>query len=115
VDSTSVYWTASNDGTVMEVPIGGGTPVALASLQSYPTGIAVDGTSVYWTNYAGAGSCARGSVMKVGLAGGAPITLAADQLFPDGIAVDATSVYWTNGVSRDLSVFNGSVMKLTPK
>ncbi len=112
VDATSVYWTASNDGTVMKAPLDGGASVILALLQSYPTGIAVDDTGVYWTNYAGAGSCALGAVMMVSLGGGTPTILAADQLYPDGIAVDATSVYWTTGVSRDLSVYNGAVMKL---
>lgn len=115
LDATSVYWTATNDGTVMKEPIGGGPRVLLAQLQSAPTGIAVDATSVYWTNYTGAGSCALGSVMKVPVGGGTPTAIATDQLYPDGIAVDGASVYWTTGVSRDLSTYNGSVMKLTPK
>ena len=53
--------------------------------------------------------------MKVAIGGGTPIPLASNQLYPDGIAVDATSVYWTTGVSRDLTVYDGAVMKLTPK
>ena len=43
----------------MKAALEGGTPVALASGQNLPLGIAVDGTSVYWTNSNG------GSVMKV--------------------------------------------------
>jgi hypothetical protein len=61
VDATSVYWTTYGGGTVMKLPLGGGTPVTLASGQSSPTRIAVDATSVYWTNYVNPG----GAVMKV--------------------------------------------------
>jgi hypothetical protein len=62
VDSSAVYWTngglsvSSADGAtvvqggaVMETPIGGGTPFALAQGGS-PAGIAQDGSRVYWTD-----------------------------------------------------------------
>ena len=83
----------------MKVALAGGSPVNLASEQSYPWGIAVDAASVYWTNYHG------GEVMKVALAGGSPVTLASTQNGPRRIAVDATSVYWTNNG-------DGTVMKV---
>jgi hypothetical protein len=55
-----------------------------------PAFIAIDATSVYWTNFNG------GTVMKVSTAGGTPTTLASGQAQPWGIAVDTTNVYWTN-------------------
>jgi hypothetical protein len=92
----------------MKVPLAGGTPTTLASGQMMPLDLAVDATSVYWTDSTG------GTVMKVPLAGGTPTTLASGQSSPDYIAVDGTSVYWTNDADYDFAD-TGTIMKLTPK
>jgi hypothetical protein len=115
VDASSVYWTTSaraagdwRDGTVMKVPIEGGSPTVLASAQATPRSIAVDSTSVYWTTAATpAGGYADGGVMKAPREGGLATTLVSGQPDPCGIAVDATSVYWLDS--------EGSVMRAYPK
>ena len=96
-------------GTVMKVPVAGGTLTTLALAQNTPQSIAIDGTSAYWINAGtGANYFTDGAVMKVPVAGGTLSTLASGQGNPAGIAVDGTSVYWSN-------LLVGTVMRVTPK
>jgi hypothetical protein len=67
-------------------------PVALATGQHTPIGLAVDATNIYWTT-------SDGNVMKAPISGGAATVLAAGQRSPWGIAVDAANVYWANAAS----------------
>jgi hypothetical protein len=103
VDATHVYWVTVN--AVMRVALAGGSEDTLAATGG--TGIAIDETSVYFTDHA-----SPGSVNKVPLAGGPATVLASGQAVPAGIVVDATSVYWVN---QGDGAGGGSVMKLTPK
>ncbi len=97
VDCANVYY-ETTDGTIAQVPIGGGTPTTLVTgageglLQ-----LAVDADRVYFGS-------TQGDVASVPIGGGAVTTLAPGA-GPIGIAVDANSVYWTN---RD----EGTVMKV---
>jgi sugar lactone lactonase YvrE len=61
----------------------------LAAEQASPRNIAIDSTSIYWTNFNG------GNVMKAPLQGGTPVALAVGQSFPDAIAASGEYVYWT--------------------
>jgi hypothetical protein len=131
VDATSVYWvyyiyysdnaapgdnptpyggTAGCAGTVLKIPVGGGTPITLASGQFCSGGqVAVDATAVYWVNGGlQANGYTDGAVMALPLAGGTPIAVAAMQNTNGGLAIDATSVYWTIGGTAD---GDGAVLK----
>jgi hypothetical protein len=125
VDATSLYWTnlgalgggktaIRSPGSVAKMPIGGGTPITLATGQILPFGIVVDATSAYWADQGDSadvppGVPAGGSLLKVPLAGGDVVTLASGQR-PGGLAIDLTNLYWTNqGVTGDT---DGTVMTM---
>lgn len=118
VDANRVYWTnagaqtcmsqtgacgANPDGSVMSMPLAGGTPTLLAGGLCGPDSIAVDAVNVYVTD------AGNGRIAKLPIAGGTPTTLASGQFLVGSLAVDATSVYWT---AFDLSGLQGSVMQV---
>jgi hypothetical protein len=117
VDSTHVYWTNPFDGTVNEVPVGGGPVTALASGQAWPNSVAVDGTNVYWVN-SGTYSESSGTVNEVPVGGGSVTTLATGQDYPTSVAVDGTHVCWLNyengydGTVNEVPVGGGTVTTL---
>ncbi len=101
VDAKNVYWIKTADisaeppgpppdGQVLQCgKCGCQHPIVLASAEPIGTGqagIAVDATSVYWTN---------GDVMKVPIGGGPATTLAVAKT-QGPLSVDATSVYWAD-------------------
>jgi hypothetical protein len=92
---STIYWVDSLSGTVNQMPYGGGTPVKLATLRSYPWAIAVDSTSVYWIDYGTAAGTGSVNKATIGVANGAVTQLATDQTEPWDLTVDATYVYWT--------------------
>jgi hypothetical protein len=67
-------------------------PFALATGESYPWALAIDGSNVYWTTLGGA-------IRTVAKTGGTPTSLATGQGYPYGIAVDGANAYWANTTS----------------
>jgi hypothetical protein len=88
------------DGGVMTCPVEGcdGGPTTLASGLSYPSGLAVNGTTAYWAQGNSIFAC------SITGCGGTPTTIAslpASHAIVEAIAVDATDVYFgsTDGPS----------------
>lgn len=102
-----VYVTEAAAGNVMRVATGGGDVEILGHSQK-ATGIAVDGTSVYWTDaQAYTGGVYRASVGGAGDAGAGTTSIASAQDFPNGIVVDENNVYWVT--SSGTSAAEGTV------
>jgi hypothetical protein len=109
VDDANVYWTdydysSGGNGTVMSVPIAGGSPVRLALTKDGNTmGIAVDKKNVYFTT-------GDGKMMQVPKTGGTVLTLStALGNEPWGIATDGMNVY---AVSEPLTGPPGAIVRV---
>jgi hypothetical protein len=82
------------------VRVSGGTTKVLTTTGNEVTGLAVDGTHVYWTERGDQTMSdwdQNGFVRAMPLAGGAVVTLADHQPGPVGIALLGDQVYWATG------------------
>lgn len=95
--ATNIFWTGTPiAGTdVMTVPISGGTASSFSLGSQAASGIATDGSSVYWT-------IVNGGVLKQSVVGSKPIPTAVGDGKVDAVSmvVDEKSVYWTDRVSN---------------
>lgn len=108
IDATHVYW--NNIGPreapgLMKAPLSGGSVTTLAT-GVHTSGVAVDGSRAYWSDYQ------TGSIMAIGLEGGERTVLADGQKRPNAIAIDAGHIYWAN---LGAAPGEGSIMKLSKR
>jgi len=121
VDAHNVYWTdagqvgslglpAANAGSVLQIPIGGGTTTTLASGQAIPVGIALQGSNVVWANW---GFNEPGSILQTPIGGGGPTkTLVGSLLDPFNVVAVGGDLYWSN--SPPIGSGNGALFRFTP-
>jgi hypothetical protein len=111
VDNASVYWASL--GGIMKVPIGGGTSstvISIASTAEVPVAIAIDTTSVYWTEPMAA------AVMKAPIGGGTATTLATGGK-PAFMVADSHAVFWADVDAKALmrvSTAGGATKVMVP-
>jgi hypothetical protein len=106
LDQGSVYWAAYYSYTIDKVGKDGGTPTTLSQAEVYPSGVAVDGTAIYWASR-GYGS-SDGFVRRAPLAGGGPVTIVGGlSTRPSAVAVDANKVYYAT--LGDFSATGGAI------
>ena len=123
VTSTTLYYGESK-GAVVSIPINGGAPTPFGAPTISATGLATDGTFLYWADEGDLDAqgmrkpdgCIRACPLAT-CATSTPIELACGQAGATSIAVDDQAVYWTNfGITDPTGttfVMNaGSVMKV---
>jgi hypothetical protein len=94
LDSNNVYWSAQNDGSILEVPRAGGTATVLAPSATFtaPAGISVDGTNIYV-----ASGSSIFSIPKTGLINGIPPSVkASNQVNLTHLAASSGHLNWAN-------------------
>ncbi len=96
VDATHAYWTDSDIGAVVKVPISGGDVFTVYRGGDKTTGLAIDNDNVYWTEWG------SGRIAKASKNGGTVTTLASDQKGARSIAVDDARVYFTHPASGSI-------------
>ena len=107
-DTTHVYWSEFDAGTINKMPLGGGPVTTLASGLNQPWKLVVDTSNVYWVEWAN-GVAGAGSVKKVSLSGGQVTTLAANLNGPSSVDVDGQTVYWSEWGTEGR---NGTIKKI---
>jgi hypothetical protein len=94
LDDTNIYWVNYGGGAVQRAPLAGGTPTTIASGQSSPAAIAIDGTSIYWQSGGSDPPGPSGAVFSAPKAGGSPTLLASAQQWVKDLRADTKGLYW---------------------
>jgi hypothetical protein len=88
-DGMNVFWMDSgggSNGSLYQIPVGGGTPTQLAGGIPGAGRISVAGGTVYWTSLS--------EVQAVPVGGGNVTAVAWSQSFPDAVVANGSGVFW---------------------
>jgi hypothetical protein len=120
IDANNVYWTnlgklgadlfpATNSGSVVQVPIGGGKVTTLASSQPIPVSVGVANGNVYATLY---GLSVPGVISSEPIGGGKVTNIATGLNDCFELTTAGTTVYWSNTPSSNGM---GTILAFTPQ
>ena len=113
VDANYVYVLLGSNATVQRIPLAGGNPETIASVElGVPglDGLAVDATSVYFTVESGG---AHTGVMKAPLAGGPVENLAPDTAKPQMLRINASMAFFVgDSIVSGVPLAGGPVVTL---
>lgn len=105
-----VYWATHGTGVgtsvIKRVPSGGGPQGTLVTGQSYPAGLAVNATTLFWSNSTGL-DAGNGALMAAPIAGGNTVVLVPDMYSASDVTVDQQNAYLLSGT------YNGLVTAVT--
>jgi hypothetical protein len=118
VSGSHLYWAnsgpaASRVGTINEANLDGTNPRVIVPSQADPgvpdqidpSGVAADGSHLFWTDNAG-DAAGAGSVWEANLDGTSPHAIALNQNGPLGVATDGSHVYWANVLDQAIEQAN---------
>lgn len=129
VDATNAYWVNAsrsddNDdysipGSVVSVPLGGGSPDTIAANQNQAWSIAINSTNIYWTDLGyptddGAGMITplSGGVYTIDLSTGTMSSVAPELTDPGPLAISSSTAYWIS--TLDGNVYSAPLTGGTP-
>lgn len=94
IDATNVYVAtglpANNGGQIYKVPVNGGSPTPVATMQANPHGIKSNGQYVFWANFG------NNTIMRSDPNGGNVTPIVMNQMQPLNITIDTTYIFWIN-------------------
>jgi HYR domain len=109
VTATNLYWPNVDAGTIQRSDLNGGSVSTLYTGLSGPSGLATDGTYIYWTN-GQAGGTTIGRALLNGSTASPDNSFITGAAVPIGLAVSGGFIYWANydgqGIGR--ATLNGA-------
>jgi hypothetical protein len=116
VTATNLYWSeldSGDTGSIKTCPLGScGSPTTLVATQDRPFELAIDGTTLWFTDEGARPDDTTGALMAVPLAGGAPTSLAEGQKTAFRLRVTPTAIAWNTLGSAFSGHVAGTVMVL---
>ena len=89
ISAGHLYWSNIGDNeAIWEANLDGSDPHPIVTGQDNPTGVAADGSHLYWATF--------GAIWEANLDGTSPHAIVTGLNYPSGVASDASHLYWAS-------------------